>query len=226
VSRRPTPADAPTRSLPHLPSAARRRSPVIGLLVRLNLTLLFCYPLLLALLDAYGLQDRAQPADAIVVLGSRVYPGGVPGPSLNRRAQHAAALYARGLAPLVVCTGAQGDETVPSEAAVGCDLAATAGVPPSAMLLEERSHSTEQNALYTAEMLAPRGLTSVIIVSDSYHLYRANLLFTRAGLSPHPSPAPERLFWVERYYRVTRELAALAWYWGKTALGLEQTDFP
>jgi hypothetical protein len=38
--------------------------------------------------------------------------------------------------------------------------------------------------------------------------------------------APQRLYWVERYYRDNRELAALVWYWGKTALGLPQTDFP
>jgi hypothetical protein len=55
------------------------------------------------------------------------------------------------------------------------------------------------------------------------------LLFTQAGLTPYVSPAggaSGRLPWAERYVRVTRELAALAWYWGKTAIGLEQTDFP
>jgi uncharacterized SAM-binding protein YcdF (DUF218 family) len=198
-------------------------------LARVLLTLLLLYLLLLALLDAYGFQDQAQPAQAIVVLGSRVYPGGRAGPSLTRRALHAAELYAQGLAPLIVCTGAQGDETIPSEAAVACGLIAAEGVPPSALLLEDRSRSTEENALYTAELLAPRGLSTVIVVSDSYHLYRAHLLFTRAGLHPYVSPAggeSGRIFWAERYYRVTRELAALAWYWGKTAIGLEQTDFP
>jgi uncharacterized SAM-binding protein YcdF (DUF218 family) len=199
------------------------------LVPRLLLTLLLVFPLLLSLLDAYGFQDRAQSADAIVVLGSRVYPGGRPGPSLTRRALHAAALYHQGLAPLVVCTGAQGDETIPSEAAVACGLVAAQGVPPGALLLEDRSHSTEENALYTAELLQPRGLATVIIVSDSYHLYRARLLFTRAGLTPYVSPAggeAGRLRPLERYYRGAREMAALAWYWGKTTLGLEQTDFP
>jgi uncharacterized SAM-binding protein YcdF (DUF218 family) len=216
-------------SAPQPPSVVRRPPSVVPFLIRFLLTTLLTYPLLLSLLDAYGFQDRAQPADAIVVLGSRVYPGGVPGPSLTRRARHAADLYAQGLAPFVICTGGQGDETVPSEASVACGLVAEAGVPPEALLLEDRSHSTEENALYTAELLAPRGLSAVIVVSDSYHLYRANLLFTRAGLTPYTSPAAPvtgRIFWVERYYRVTREMAALAWYWGKTAIGLKQTDFP
>jgi len=199
---------------------------VRNLIVRLVLSALFLYPLSLALVDGYGFIDHAQPAQAIVVLGSRVYPGGLAGPSLVRRAAHAAALYAQGLAPLIVCTGGQGDASVPSEAAVACGLIAAAGVPPEALLLEDQSHSTEENALYTAALLRPRAAVTVIVVSDSYHLYRASVLFGRAGLQPFTSPAPERLFWVERYYRDTRELAALAWYWGKTALSLPQTDFP
>ncbi len=196
------------------------------LLLRLVLSALCLYPLCLALVDGYGFVDHAQPAQAIVVLGSRVYPGGLPGPSLVRRAAHAAELYAQGLAPLIVCTGGQGDASVPSEAATACGLIAEAGVPPEALLLEDQSHSTEENALYTAALLRPRGLVTVIVVSDSYHLYRAGLLFGRAGLTPFTSPTPGRLTWVERYYRDTRELAALAWYWGKTALGLPLTDFP
>ncbi|MCC7359862.1 MAG: YdcF family protein [Anaerolineales bacterium] len=196
------------------------------LALRISLTLLLLYPLSLALLDGYGLADRAQPADAIVVLGSRVYPGGEPGPSLMRRAEHAAALYAQGLAPLIVCTGGQGDPSVPSEAAVACGLIAAQGVPAATLLLEDQSHSTEENALYTAALLTPRGARRVIVVSDSFHLYRAQLLFRRAGLVPYPSPAGPRLLWVERYFRGTRELAALGWYWGKTALGLPMTDFP
>jgi uncharacterized SAM-binding protein YcdF (DUF218 family) len=197
-------------------------------LPRAILTLLLLYPVCLSLLDGYGLRDRAQSADAIVVLGSRVYPGGRPGPSLTRRALHAAALYAQGLAPRVVCTGGQGDATVPSEAQVACELVASQGVPASALLLEDRSRSTEENALYTAALLAPLGARRVLIVSDSYHLFRAQVLFRQAGLDPVTSPAggrAGRLYWAERYYRSTRELVALAWYWGKTALGLPQTDF-
>lgn len=197
-----------------------------AVLLRLVLTALCLYPLCLALVDGYGFVDHARPAAAIVVLGSRVYPGGRPGPSLVRRAEHAAALYAQGLAPLIVCTGGQGDETVPSEAAVACGLIADTGVPAAALLLEDQSHSTEENALYTAALLGPRAAGPVIVVSDSYHLYRAGLLFGRAGLAAYTSPVPHRLSAVERYYRTTRELAALVWYWGKTALGLPQTDFP
>ena len=65
-----------------------------------------------------GARDRAEPADAIVVLGAAQYSG-KPSPVLQARLDQALALYRRGLAPRVILTGgtAPGDRT--SEAAVG-----------------------------------------------------------------------------------------------------------
>jgi len=201
----------------------------VNRLLRPLLTLFLLFPLCLALLDAYGLQDQARPADVIVILGSRVYPGSVPGPALTRRTQHAVALYERGLAPAIICSGGQAGPETSTEAAAACTLAARLGVPPAALILETHARSTEENALDSAAIMAAHGWHTALVVSDGYHLYRADLLFKRAGLVPFPSPAqattgPMNPF--ERYGRETRELAALAWYWAKTALGLKVTDFP
>jgi len=163
-----------------------------------------------------------------VVLGSKVYPGGRPGPALARRARHAVRLYQRGLAATVVCSGGLG-ENPPTEAEAACGLAEQLGVPSSAILLERESHSTEENALYTAALLRAHGRTTAIVVSDGYHLYRTEMLFRRAGIIAYTSPAQATagpMNPVERYVRESRELAALLWYWGKTALGVPVTDFP
>ena len=111
---------------------------------------------LIGVIDAYGLVDRAGPADVIVVLGSQVYPGGRAGPSLERRAQHAAALYRRGLADHIMCSGGVGDHP-PAEAEVACRRVIELGVPPGAMVYETRSHSTEENAAYSAAIMRERG---------------------------------------------------------------------
>jgi uncharacterized SAM-binding protein YcdF (DUF218 family) len=195
---------------------------------RLALAVLALWGASVAMIDGYGQQDHAQPADVIVVLGSKVYPGGRPGPALTRRTRHAVALYQRGLAPAVICSGGWGTNP-PTEAEVACGLAQKLGVPASAILLEDRSHSSEENALYTAAIMRAHGWTTVIVVSDGFHLYRAEMLFRRAGVIAYPSPAqvtagPMNL--IERYARESRELAALLWYWGKTALRLPVTDFP
>ncbi len=195
---------------------------------RLFLSILCGWLLAVALLDAYGLPDRAQPASAIVILGSRVLANGQPGPALTRRTRHAVALYERGLAPLIICSGGLGDNG-PSEAEAACVLAAALGVPPEALLLEDQARSTEENALYTAALARARGFEAVVVVTDGYHLYRAGVLFRAAGLRPYLSPAqgtagPMAL--LERYGRSTRELAALAWYYGKGWVGYAGTDFP
>jgi uncharacterized SAM-binding protein YcdF (DUF218 family) len=198
-------------------------------LLRLLLTLVLLWLLCLSLIDAYGLQDQARPADAIVILGSRVYPGSLPGPALTRRTQHAAALFNQGLAPAIICSGGQASPETSAEAAAACNLAVTLGVPPAALLLEDQSRSTEENALDTAAIMAAHGWRTVVVVSDGYHLYRADLLFRRAGLVPFPSPAQVTagpMNPIEHYGRETRELAALIWYWTKTSLGLKMTNFP
>jgi len=198
-------------------------------LLRLALSLFLLWPASLPLIDAYGLQDQARAADAIVILGSRVYPGNIAGPALVRRTQRAVALYEAGLAPVIICSGGQGEPGLMSEAQAACDLAAAAGVPPADLLLEDQAHSTEENARNTAAIMAAHGWHTAVIVSDGFHLYRADLLFSRAGLVPYPSPAQLTtgpMNPLERYGRETRELAALIWYWSKTAIGLQQTDFP
>ena len=179
-------------------------------------------------MDSYGQLDRSHPADAIVVLGSRVNPGGVAGPALRRRAQHAATLYHQGFAPYIVCSGGLGPNP-PTEAEVACGLLEQAGVPRAGLILETQAHSTEENALYTASIARARGWSSLLVVSDGYHLLRATFLFQQTGLIIYASPAQITtgpMNPIERAGRETREWLAFGWYWGKTLLGWQVTDFP
>jgi uncharacterized SAM-binding protein YcdF (DUF218 family) len=200
--------------------------PRLVFILRVGTTLVALWCVCLALLDAYGMQDGTQPADVIVVLGARVYPGGRLGPSLTRRTRHAVALFRAGLAKAIVCSGGVGQDP-PSEAEAACGLAETLGVPASALVLESQARSTEENALYTAALMRAHGWRTALISTDSFHLYRADLLFTRAGVVAYPSPAQITegpMNPLERYLRECRELVALLWYWLKTALSLPITD--
>lgn len=181
----------------------------------------------IAVIDAYGVVDRARPADAIVVLGSQVYPGGRPGPSLARRADHAATLYRLGYAGHVICTGGLTEPALKSEAQVACDRLAEAGVPREALLLEERSTSTEENAAFSAAIMRERGWDSAIVVSDGYHLLRAALMFGRAGVETYPSPAQVTagpMNPLERIVREAREAGGLVLYGVRVWLGIDATS--
>src|SRR2546422_10962608 len=59
-------------------------------------------------------RDQATTSDAIVVLGAAQY-NGRPSPVFRARLDHAAALYQRGLAPVVLVTGGVGSGDTVSE---------------------------------------------------------------------------------------------------------------
>jgi uncharacterized SAM-binding protein YcdF (DUF218 family) len=195
---------------------------VAGILALLGL-ILFAW--LCAQIDRFGQVDRARPADVIVVLGARVRPNGRPSDALARRTLHAVKLYQEGLAPTIICSGGLGDHP-PTEAQVAARLAMDQGVPPEAIVLEEESHSTEDSAFFVGEILRDRGWQRTIVVSDAYHLWRANLLFGQAGVEAYPSPAHDERYPLSKrvyLYYLGREVVAVVWYYVKSWLGLPIT---
>ncbi len=136
-----------------------------------------CYLAMAAWLDRRGGRETApeERFDAIVVLGCRVRSDGTASPTLARRARHAAALHRRGLAPIVVFTGGVGTYP-PSEARAAAAVARADGLPEDAIVLEERSTSTEENAREAARLI---DAARVVVVTDAYHAFRAERVFRR-----------------------------------------------
>jgi uncharacterized SAM-binding protein YcdF (DUF218 family) len=61
------------------------------------------------------------------------------------------------------------------------------GVPASAILIEGRSTSTRENAVFTAEML--RGIPGpYVLLTSDYHMFRAHRAFQKAGVEVTPAP--------------------------------------
>lgn len=143
-------------------------------------------------LDRYGRRAvKGQGYDAIVVAGCRVRPDGQPSLSLQRRARHAVALHRAGHAPRVVFTGGVGDHP-PSEASAAASYAVAQGLPESAVVLEDRSTTTEENARFAADVI---GGGHVLVVTDAFHVYRTERVFRRHfsevdGVGSVGSPLP------------------------------------
>lgn len=158
-------------------------------------------------IDRAGVVVDATPSDVIVVLGARVQPDGAPSPMLRERVTHAVTLFHRGLAPRLIVSGGVGDFGG-SEASVGCALAVQLGVPREACVLEDQSHSTAQNAAFTAALLGTR---TAILVTDPSHLPRARRLFARNQIAVTGSPvltAPRHVDLAGRVYWTCREVLA------------------
>ncbi len=164
-------------------------------------------------LHLIGAIDSAQEADAIIVLGAGLLRDGRPGPALARRSLHAADLWHAGIAPTIICTGGRAESFPRSEAAACREILRASQVPASAILLEEQSRSTEENAIYSKRILESKGLGDVVLVSDSYHMLRASWLFQLQGISTYRSPAPAgRIRSPLSYpYALLREFLAFNW---------------
>ncbi len=170
----------------------------------------------------YGQADHEIPSDVIVVLGGGTKPDGSPSASTIRRTQHGAALYHRGLAPYILCTGTYTQRHPKSEAQACAEVAQQEGVPASAILMEERSSTTEENAIEARKVMDAHRLKTALLVSDNYHLLRASMLFERQGVAVALSPAQVTtgpLDWPEAVLDSYREVGALGFYVLRIALG-------
>lgn len=125
--------------------------------------------------------------DAIVVLGCRVAKGALSAPA-QRRAERGARAFHDGLSTRVVVSGGRRWNRA-QEAEEFAAVLARLGVPAAAVLREDRSRTTAENARFTAELLAPLDARRVGIVTCDWHMRRALWLFERAGLVPTPVPA-------------------------------------
>lgn len=132
------------------------------------------------------LDERAH-ADAIVVLGAAQY-NGRPSPVLKARLDHAIDLYREGMAGIIVVTGGIGTGDRVSEATVGHKYLRSQQVPDSAIIVRPDGRTTAESMRSVAEWVHERELTSVLLVSDPFHMARLRIEAGRAGLEAHTSP--------------------------------------
>jgi len=136
----------------------------------------------------HGARDQATGADAIVVLGAAQY-NGRPSPVFRARLDHAATLYQRALAPVVLVTGGVGAHDTLNEANVGRDYLVKLGLP-SDMVVPLAGEDTYASLSEVKRWFNGRTNRRVLLVSDGFHMLRLQIIAARLGLVPFTSPAP------------------------------------
>jgi uncharacterized SAM-binding protein YcdF (DUF218 family) len=132
--------------------------------------------------------DGARPAQAVIVLGAAQYDGR-PSAVLRARLDHAASLYHRKIAPVVVVTGgkAEGDRFTESQASA--NYLHTKGVPDEAILREATGRTSWQSLAASARFLIrDRGIRDVVLVSDPFHAARIRGIASELGFKVATSP--------------------------------------
>lgn len=175
----------------------------------------------------YGYTDQIQEADVIIVLGAGIQRNNRPTPSHRVRTNRAAELYLEGYAESIICTGGKPWYAARSEADACREMLLERGVPDTAILLEDRSRSTEENAIYSRQIMDAHGWQTAVVVSDRYHLLRAGWLFSNVGITAYTSPSSVGYLRLHEYaWFVFRETLALQWQAVSDLLNLPFTHVP
>ena len=172
-----------------------------------------------------------ESAQVIVVLSSSVTPRedgipySLPDKETYERCEFAAWLQTHGHpVPVLAAGGLQKAGEEPLSETMR-QLLRRAGVAESMIWTENRSSSTHENAVYSAEILRQHGIDRIILVTEAQDMLRAERAFRKAGLVVIPAPCAYRELgpardelipsWtaIYRNERTLHESLGLAWYW-------------
>ena len=154
------------------PGVARRTAVRLGAIVLIAGLLAVAY-FVFNFAQVRGAADvgAPAPADAIVVLGAAQY-NGAPSGVLRERLDHAFELWEKGVAPVIMTTGAGQAGDITTEGLAGFSHLRDKGVPEEVILvIPEGTNTYEQLSASQFQMLKNE-FASVILVSDSYHNHR------------------------------------------------------
>lgn len=135
--------------------------------------------------DDSFLQSRST-VDAIVVLGAAQYDGR-PSPQLRARLDHVVRLWNMPVAPTVVVTGGKQTGDRFTEAEASRDYLVSRGLPVEVIVIESRGESTYQSLEAVRDAARANQWQRLVLVSDPYHLKRAQLVAEELGMDAEVS---------------------------------------
>ena len=133
---------------------------------------------------------------AALVLGAKTQDN-VMSNALRARVDYAIELYQTGQVGAVIFTGGFRDKDPAreqSESALARDYAVQRGVPTQRIWIEQRSTTTLENLREAQAIVNAQGFAQVALVSDRWHLARAQAMARDLGLSVVPAPTPYSVY--------------------------------
>jgi uncharacterized SAM-binding protein YcdF (DUF218 family) len=141
--------------------------------------------------------DKLPKAEAIVILGGGVKPMIHPRPMIDvaesgDRVIYGAKLYKMGKSSLIIPTGGRipwrGGKNLPSEADDMTELLLLFSIPESAIIKEEKSFNTYDNAVNTRKILETLNINRILLVTSAIHMPRAVKIFEKQNLKVISAP--------------------------------------
>ena len=160
-----------------------------------------------------GLESRFDPppdfpkASAIVVLGGCMQPALPPRRYIETncfadRIFHAARLFGRQYAPLMICTGGKIPFVYDFK---GSEAECMAGIlremwnfDSSTIVIEDKAQNTHDHGPLVEKILLKRGLKKeIILVTSAMHMYRSVRVFKKYGYTVYPAPTD---YWEDKAF--------------------------
>lgn len=141
--------------------------------------------------------------DCILVLGAGLRNDGTPSDMLTDRLKTAINLYNEGYSDLILLSGDRSGDHYDEVSAMR-DYCLENGVPSEDILCDNFGFSTYESLYNTAQM---QDVERIIVVTQTYHLYRALYIAEKMGLDACGASADIRSY-RSQMYREIREILA------------------
>ena len=163
-------------------------------------------------------ETKLNDVDCIVVLGCGVTAEGQPSYMLADRLTSGINLYKQGVAPKILMSGDHGRKNY-DEVNTMKQVAVDSGVPSSDIFMDHAGFSTYESMYRAKEIFEA---DKIVIVSQTYHLYRALYIAEQLGIEAYGINADYHIYGGEEY-RENREILARCKDFVKTIFKPEPT---
>ncbi|WP_258934369.1 YdcF family protein [Nesterenkonia pannonica] len=143
----------------------------------------FCFSVFLVASLLYRWRPVRLTPEAVVVLGAGLVNDQVP-PLLAGRLDQGWEAQRRYGAPLLITSGGQGDDEPVPEGRAMRDYLIDRGAEPDRVIAETASRNTAENLELSRALLSDPH-APVLVVTSSYHVFRAALLTRQLGMRAH-----------------------------------------
>lgn len=143
-------------------------------------------------------QKISSPAEiektmAYVLLGGGLVEGtpigDIPGTFAYSRIVETAILYNKSPKKIFITGGRVYENESSSESSVYKGVLVALGIPEEDIILEEKSRTTYENAIYTKELLKGSNIDSITLITSASHMFRAKSTFKALDINVAIAPS-------------------------------------
>lgn len=155
--------------------------------------------------------DPPEKPCTVVVLGCQVR-GSKPSLMLRRRLDAACEYMQENPEVMCIVSGGQGEGEELSEAAAMKIYLIDKGISEKRILMEDKSGNTAENIAFSAEIIESEEMSDeIVIVTDAFHQYRAEMLAEKNGLISYSRSCKTRpelipTYWVREWFALAKEI--------------------